>query len=305
MKYSKLLIAAAALFCACSLTGSLITPVSTAPSDAPATQPPLTPPTEQTTSPGTTSPGTTSPGTTATDVPTSAGTIVPSNTSAPGTETGTDDGKYIYLTFDDGPCEYTLRVLDILDRYNVRATFFTVGYFVDFHPEIVRETVKRGHFVACHTYTHDYMKCYASADAFMNEIDRWAAAYENAVGSPQTTVCVRFPGGSNTGLCKDSVRSDIKDALRKKGYMWFDWNAANNDLWPQGNVDRLPTNEYLMESYRKTMNWHRDDKNPHIVFLCHDTNSDTVEVLSLMIEDLIARGFTFRTIDRYPTGKIG
>lgn len=79
-------------------------------------------------------------------------TAEPSPTDAvtpqPSSQPNTGGAKYIYLTFDDGPCENTYRVLDILDRYNVKATFFTVGYFVDRRPEIVRETVSRGHFVA-------------------------------------------------------------------------------------------------------------------------------------------------------------
>ena len=134
--------------------------------------------------------------------PEPSSTAAPSPTDAvtaqPSSQPNTGGAKYIYLTFDDGPCENTYRVLDILDRYNVKATFFTVGYFVDRRPEIVRETVSRGHFVACHSYTHDFPTCYASADAFMKEIDKWAAAYEKAVGSPQTNIRVRFPGGSTT-----------------------------------------------------------------------------------------------------------
>lgn len=221
-------------------------------------------------------------------------------TAQPSSQPNTGGAKYVYLTFDDGPCSNTYRVLDILDEYNIKATFFTVGYFVDRHPEIVRETVRRGNFVACHSYTHDFPTCYASADAFMNEIDRWAAAYEKAVGTPQTTIRVRFPGGSTTGLCPKTVKAEIKERLAEKGYAWFDWNAGNNDRWPQGNVNNLPTKQYLLESYRKSMDWHEKENSPHVVFLCHDTSSDTVDVLPQMIEDLIARGYTFRTIDQYP-----
>ncbi len=236
--------------------------------------------------------------------PEPSSTAAPSPTDAvtpqPSSQPNTGGAKYIYLTFDDGPCENTYRVLDILDRYNVKATFFTVGYFVDRRPEIVRKTVSRGHFVACHSYTHDFSACYASADAFMKEIDKWAAAYEKAVGSPQTNIRVRFPGGSTTGLCPKDVKAEIKARLAEKGYAWFDWNAGNNDRWPQGNVNHLPTKQYLLESYRKSMDWHEKENSPHVVFLCHDTCGDTVDVLPEMIEDLIARGYTFRTIDMYP-----
>ena len=132
------------------------------------------------------------------------------------------------------------------------------------------------------------------------EIDKWAAAYEKAVGSPQTNIRVRFPGGSTTGLCPKDIKAEIKARLAEKGYAWFDWNAGNNDRWPQGNVNHLPTKQYLLESYRKSMDWHEKENSPHVVFLCHDTCGDTVDVLPEMIEDLIARGYTFRTIDMYP-----
>ena len=78
----------------------------------------------------------------------------------------------IYLTFDDGPCANTLDVLDILDSYNAKATFFTVGFFVQRYPDYAAEIVNRGNVIACHSYTHDVNQCYASADAFMNEFTK-------------------------------------------------------------------------------------------------------------------------------------
>lgn len=301
MKYLKkiigtLLLAATVFLTACGPSGSGSGSIvdiggSSAPS-MPATDVPATDAASQ--APTATPVLTSEPSSTAAPSPTDAVTPQPSS------QPNTGGAKYIYLTFDDGPCENTYRVLDILDRYNVKATFFTVGYFVDRRPEIVRETVSRGHFVACHSYTHDFPTCYASADAFMKEIDKWAAAYEKAVGSPQTNIRVRFPGGSTTGLCPKDIKAEIKARLAEKGYAWFDWNAGNNDRWPQGNVNHLPTKQYLLESYRKSMDWHEKENSPHVVFLCHDTCGDTVDVLPEMIEDLIARGYTFRTIDMYP-----
>ncbi len=156
--------------------------------------------------------------------------------------------------------------LDILDRYNVKATFFTVGYFVDRRPEIVRETVSRGHFVACHSYTHDFSACYASADAFMKEIDKWAAAYEKSSRFTANEHPRSLPGRKHNGALSRDIKAEIKARLAEKGYAWFDWNAGNNDRWPQGNVNHLPTKQYLLESYRKSMDWHEKENSPHVVF---------------------------------------
>ena len=127
-----------------------------------------------------------------TEVPTDAPTITPSaSTQSPATNTpkpspthSTEDGeKVVYLTFDDGPSpKYTEQLLDILDEYDVKATFFTVGYFVDRHPEIVKDAMQRGHVIACHSYSHEYNEVYASSQAFMDEIHKWEESVEKATG---------------------------------------------------------------------------------------------------------------------------
>lgn len=65
------------------------------------------------------------------------------------------EGKNIYLTFDDGPVpEVTPEVLDLLDEYDAKATFFCVGENVEKHPEVFAEIIRRGHSVGNHTFHH-------------------------------------------------------------------------------------------------------------------------------------------------------
>ena len=210
-----------------------------------------------------------------------------------------ENGKYIYLTFDDGPGKNTERVLDILDQYHVRATFFTVGYFVDRYPEKTAAIISRGQLIACHSYSHEFSQCYASADAFMNELEKWKQAVLNSGESLPDRICIRFPGGSRTPNAKN-CSDEIKKRLLAGGYRWFDWNAANCDKYPQGNTKNLPDSEYFWNSYVETVSPYDNRENPHVVFLMHDSVNATVDMLPRMIEDLLARGYTFRTLDQHP-----
>lgn len=219
-------------------------------------------------------------------------------TTAPAT-TEPPLGRCIYLTFDDGPGRNTEKVLDILDRYGVKATFFTVGYYVDRYPETAAMITQRGNCIACHTYTHEYDQCYASVDAFFEELEKWKTAVKNACGFVPERVCIRFPGGSKTPNAKN-VSDDIKARLEREGYEWFDWNAADNDKYPKGNTKNLPDADYFWESYLETIGWYVNKPNAQVIFLTHDSENGTVEILPRMIEDLLERGYTFKTLDEHP-----
>lgn len=231
-------------------------------------------------------------------------TTEPPTTAAPETtdwQDAVDDAttRTIYLTFDDGPGKYTFDVLDILDKYNVKATFFTVGYYVDHYPENAKAIVDRGHLIACHSYTHEFKECYASVDAFMNEIERWKEAVRNATGTVPDRLCVRFPGRSTTPYAKD-VAEGIKSRIILNGGRWFDWNAANNDKYPKGNTKGLSQRDYFIDSYKQSMGWYANDPNATVIFLTHETEKTTVDTLEYMLKDALERGYTFKTLDHHP-----
>ncbi|MCQ2417615.1 MAG: polysaccharide deacetylase family protein [Oscillospiraceae bacterium] len=229
-------------------------------------------------------------------------TVTTTDTTTTETTTVTTVTRYkeIYLTFDDGPCKNTPAVLDILDQYGVKATFFTVGAFVEIYPQYVKEAADRGHVIACHSFTHDFDKCYASADAFMNEVQQWKDAVETKaqVTLPER-LCIRFPGGSNTKYA-EAVHDGIIERLKEENYRYFDWNGGDNDKWKQGNVNGLPEEEFFMQSYYDSMGWHKDEPEVPIVFLFHDTELGSVNILPTVIQDIKERGYTFKTLDQHP-----
>ncbi|MBR4956072.1 MAG: polysaccharide deacetylase family protein, partial [Clostridia bacterium] len=66
------------------------------------------------------------------------------------------EGKTVYLTFDDGPSDRTDEILEILDRYNIKATFFVMPRKTDACYKRLRAIVEAGHTIGVHTYSHDY-----------------------------------------------------------------------------------------------------------------------------------------------------
>lgn len=222
---------------------------------------------------------------TPTAVPTEAPTPEPTQAVNPA---GT--GKKVYLTFDDGPSKNTPAVLDILARYNIKATFFTIGRMIEKNPNTARRIYEEGHLLACHTQSHDLDKIYKNPDAFLQDVNEWRETVKKTVGSDVGAYYYRFPGGSPSAGGR-SGRGRYVEAMNKAGYVGFDWNLAFNDAWLQGNKDDLPVIDYLWKSYEETYSWYKN-KQP-LIFIIHDTLNESVELLPRAIEDLIAKGYEF------------
>lgn len=140
--------------------------------------------------------------------------------------------KIIYLTFDDGPSANTGDILDILKKYNVKATFFVIKN--ESYSSYYKRIVDEGHSIALHSYTHDYSVIYRSADAYFNDLNKISDyVYEKA---GVRTRMIRFPGGSSNTVSRSYCRgimSRLADLTEEKGYVYFDWNSANNDATGQ------------------------------------------------------------------------
>ena len=90
-----------------------------------------------------------------------------------GEQTAKDDGrKKVYLTFDDGPSPYTNDILDILDDYGIKATFFVIGKEGEENQEAYRRIVREGHTIGMHSYSHKYSQIYSSKKAFAADLKK-------------------------------------------------------------------------------------------------------------------------------------
>ena len=135
--------------------------------------------------------------------------------------------KYVYLTFDDGPSQYTPKLLEILHKNNVPATFF-VQYDAD--QDLYHQIVAAGHTLALHTYSHNYAQIYASETAFFADLNKISTYVKSITGIDSKIV--RMAGGSSNTISRNynkGVVTRIADQLNRQDYVYFDWNAQGMD----------------------------------------------------------------------------
>ncbi len=183
----------------------------------------------------------------------------------------------VYLTFDDGPSIYTEDILEILDRYNVKATFFVVGKESDAAREALTMIVDGGHTLGMHSYSHKYADLYQSVEDFADDFVKLRSYLYDVTG----VECrfYRFPGGSSNTV-SDIDMQEFADFLESQGVQFFDWNISSGD----GTGRQLPV-ETLVENSLAGIR-----ENGTSVILFHDSadKRTTVEALPVIIEGILA-----------------
>ena len=150
-------------------------------------------------------------------------------TTAEPTIKPTDDTttKKVYLTFDDGPGSQTGKILDILKKNHVKATFFVTGKEDASSKKIYQRIVKEGHTLAMHSYSHIQDVIYDSKEAFEKDLKQINRCLYEATGVH--TKFYRFPGGSSTQNTSLPIQNFI-DVLNKNHYLYLDWNVISPDI---------------------------------------------------------------------------
>lgn len=194
--------------------------------------------------------------------------------------------KVCYLTFDDGPSKNTPKILEILRKYNAKATFFVInsadiGYVKNIHDA--------GHTVGLHTATHNYSQIYSSIDAYFKDLQQISDKVESIIGIKPTVM--RFPGGSSNQVsaryCK-GIMTKLVTLVPQKGYSYFDWNVSS------GDADKnTPSYTYIRNNVLNAAK----NKNS-ICVLMHDAaaKTTTVQALPEIIEGLTKMGYTFEAL---------
>ena len=192
------------------------------------------------------------------------------------------NGKIVYLTFDDGPSEYTKDILDILDKYNVKATFFvTCSSYLEQYSKIILE---KGHTLALHTCTHKYNYIYSSEQNYYDDLNNISNLVENYTGVKSKFI--RFPGGSSINK---GIMSRLTKSVQEKGYKYYDWNIDSNDA-AGANTEQI---------YSNVVGNLENNKRTEAMILMHDTKSYTKDALESIIKDTLSMGYTFSNITEY------
>ncbi len=204
-----------------------------------------------------------------------------------------DGVKVCYLTFDDGPTKsVTPSILDILDQYNAKATFFMTGALISENSELAANVHSRGHLLANHSWRHNYSYLYESEENFIQEVNDTYAKICEITGKNNYPKIFRFPGGSYNAGSYGAAKQEYKETLKELGYRYVDWNALSGDAETQ-----RPTADAL---YNRVVSTTKNKED--VVILMHDsaTKKVNIEVLPRILDYLVSQGYTFKTLDRAP-----
>jgi peptidoglycan/xylan/chitin deacetylase (PgdA/CDA1 family) len=186
--------------------------------------------------------------------------------------------KIVALTFDDGPHPiYTPQILDILDQYQAKATFFMIGNRMEQYPDIVRDVSARGHLIANHTYTHPYNLRTLSPEKLKWEVDQCQQNMQTIAG--QNTYLFRPPRGI--------LNQEIIKIVQDKGYTIVLWGICTFNR-------KAPTPEMMANRVIK-------QAHPGQIVLLHDGRTDfrwkDVVATRLIVENLSRQGYRFVTLE--------
>ncbi|NOU91411.1 polysaccharide deacetylase family protein [Paenibacillus sp. LMG 31460] len=205
----------------------------------------------------------------------------------------TPEQPTVYLTFDDGPSKLTSQVLDILDKENVKATFFALGEQAEAHPALVKRIVQDGHTLGNHSYNHVYKELYSDFQTFWDQIQRSEDVFASLADTrPQL---VRAPGGTYTNF--DAYYYYLMD---QAGYTIVDWNVDSGD----SKRVRVPASEIW-----QTIKGSPLEHEINILFHDGSGHESTVEVLPQVISYYKKLGYAFAPLTtqvkpkQFPVGK--
>ena len=206
----------------------------------------------------------------------------------PGRTVGTTEQsaeKTVYLTLDDGPSNLTAQVLEILDQYNVKATFFVTNAMPEYR-HMIKEAYDRGHTIGLHTYSHDYASIYSSTQAYMQDLEKIGQVVKEQIGYVPSFI--RFPGGASNTISANyctGIMSAVSGQVLAQGYQYYDWNCSSGD----GSVRNA--DELTAQATSCAEN--------NIILLSHDSaaKATTVEALPRIIAHYQSQGYVFKAID--------
>lgn len=181
--------------------------------------------------------------------------------------------KQIALTFDDGPHpEHTLSILEILERFNAKATFFCIGKNAEKHPEILKTIIDKGHEIGNHSFSHDTWIDFSSTATWQKEINRTETIIEKNTGVKSKLF--RPPYGVTT--------PQLAKALKQTNHRVIGWNNRSFDT-------ALKNKSLILKRILNRIC-------PGGIILLHDTQEHTVGILEHLLQHLKQHNYNPVTI---------
>lgn len=181
------------------------------------------------------------------------------------------NGREIAITFDDGPTDFTPKILELLDRYNAKATFFCIGKQVEKHPDIFNQIIAKDHEIGNHTFNHSNSTGFFSSKKIIDEIQK---TDEEFLKYNIKTKLYRPP----FGITNPNIAKAIKK-LNKKSIGW--------------NIRSLDT---VLEDESKILKRILPKVKPGSIILLHDTSEKSARVLENLLLNLHHQNYRFVTV---------
>lgn len=199
----------------------------------------------------------------------------------------TCESKTVYLTFDDGPSQNTLDILKILDKHNIKATFFMCGSKTEEGKDIMKKVADAGHTIGVHSYLHDYNTIYNSVEDYLDDFNNTYKLIYDATGVKPTIF--RFPGGSINSYNR-LVYKQIIAEMTRRGFVYYDWNISGEDASPNATWKSI---------YNNIMNGIKSNPDGRAIILLHDSpgKDTTARTVEDIIIELEKQGYTFKPLD--------
>ena len=192
--------------------------------------------------------------------------------------------KVAYLTFDDGPNKYSNKILEILSKHGIKATFFVAGTNKE---KGLKKIKDEGHTIALHSASHNYGYIYKNAENYLRDLYDLQNYVYQVTG--EYVHYVRFPGGSRNKVSDEislGIMEELREIVEGLGFEYYDWHIAT------GDSSRDVTKEYVLSNVKRGISNEYDE----LIILMHDIHPITVEVLEDVIELCKENGYTFDKI---------
>lgn len=184
--------------------------------------------------------------------------------------------KVAYITIDDGPSKYTKEIVDILEKNNVKATFFMVDGNMRKYQQELQLLANKGHSLGFHSVSHDIDVLYQTPEVTVSEFNKCRETLEDITN--KTSRLIRLPYGSKPYATKESYK-----ALIDSGYKIWDWNLDTQD-W-------RATDKEIIENVKMYSGQYNE-----IVLLMHE-KEQSVKALQGIIDTLREKGYTILPIE--------